>query len=544
MGGRLNLSASNPVKDAIDAYGAISANYRADEATALAAKKDERDAAAAGLQNQVAQNALTDHSNKKADQQLSAISMKVQSGVALTPAEQAVVDSKAPVEQGTPVQTSAVPMPADTRLAQAKSMAPSPMWVAPAEMTAAQEADRNVLIGTFDKMNQNPKYVPTLDEYKMIAREVVNNPAMQDHSIGEQYQSLSTVNEMVGHLQGIKQPTVITDPKALAAISASFPKFAAQSNLKNAQISKIYVEPSPDGDPMKAQLVIGLTGQNEQGATVDGVVTSNRSSDPGDQVVRLTSGELSSQAKQKTMLLNGLRAAQVEYGNKEVMPIFEAAQANRATAQAMITQAATMEEGTSKKELLMEAALLTQGKIPAIQAAAIANKFYAPIHKAEGAKASHDQAIEMKKMDKEAQLAVADKHAESSRYTADKHLEGVKMSADAKERGDDKRQTRTERRDDSKETTALIAANTKLRTAVTTKTGTMTTIDPLTQQPVTKTYVLDPAAIKAAEADILANNQRIDVLRGDKPREAPPVADSAPPPQSTGKGAAFASKYK
>lgn len=396
--GRLNLASSNPVKDGIDAFTALSANYRADDA-------DARAAVTAGLQNKAAQNQLAEYDNQQQDRQAIGLRMKIGGDVALTPEETAQAEQMSGVSQapGVPVQQGIpLAMPADPRAATmqaAKSMAPSPLWKTPDGMTKEQQADHDALINTFSKMNQVANYVPTKDEYKLLAREVVNNPSFSDSGLAEQHKALDAVNSMFAKLQGITQPTQITDPAILAAINTAFPRIGQGSNLKGGQASKLFVQPSPDGDPAKARLTIGISGANEQGEVVDGIVTHNRSSDPNDTVMTVTGGAWMDMAQKKKQTLDGLLAFQAEHGNKEALPVYEQLQSNRSTAKAMLTQAESMEDGTSKSQLIMEARLLQEGRIPPVQAAAIAEKFYAPIHKRESAAAAQGQAIALKTMD-------------------------------------------------------------------------------------------------------------------------------------------------
>ncbi len=462
--GRLNLSASNPIKDGIDAFTALNANFRANDAADLAAAKDAREATASKLQNQLTQNQLDEYDNKIADRDLGALRMKIQAGTA-TPEELADAADQTNVPQGTPVQQGIpLAMPSDPRaatIAAAKSMAPSPLWKtmatggAPEGLTKEDESERAILYGTFAKMNADPKYTPTLSEYKLLAREVVNNPAFADSDLASQHKALANVQSFYGQIKGITQPTQITDPNILESVNVAFPRIAGDSNLTNASINKLYIQPSPDGDPAKARLTIGVTGMDDKGEAVDGVVTHNRSSHPDDTVLTMTGGQWMSQATQKQMVLDGLLAAQAEHGNKEVLPIYEQLQANRATAKAMTTQAESMEDGTSKSQLLMEARLLQEGRIPAAQASAIADKFYAPIHKREAAKATHDQAIELeglKTTSAEKMNALTNKtHVETNAAT----VEASKYATDRKERGDDKRQEKSDKRVESKEIKAL-----------------------------------------------------------------------------------------
>ena len=115
--GRLNLSASNPIKDGIDAFTALNANFRANDAADLAAAKDAREATASKLQNQLTQNQLDEYDNKIADRDLGALRMKIQAGTA-TPEELADAADQTNVPQGTPVQQGIpLAMPSDPRAA-------------------------------------------------------------------------------------------------------------------------------------------------------------------------------------------------------------------------------------------------------------------------------------------------------------------------------------------------------------------------------------------------------------------------------------------
>lgn len=489
--GRLNLVASNPVKDGIDAFTALSANYRADDAAKLAAAKDARDATTQGLQQQAAQNQLTEYGNLQQDRQAGAIRMKIGAGIALTPEEQMQAQKMSGVSQepGVPVQQGIpLAMPADPRAATmqaAKGMAPSPLWKVPENLTKEQEADHNALINTFGKMNQQPDYIPTPEEYKLLAREVVNNPAFKDSSLAEQHKALGAVNSMFSQLKGITQPTLITDPNILAAVDVAFPRIGQGSNLPNAKPNKIYVQPSPDGDPSKALLTIGISGTNAQGEVVDGVVTHNRSSDPNDTVMTVTGGAWMDMAQKKKQTLDGLLAYQAEHGNKEALPIYEQMQGNRELATRMITIAKTLPEGSvAQKKIYGEAQMLMSGKITAAVASATMEKVYHPEEVAAAAAQTHSRAIELEGIKTK---SAAEIHA-SDRASAERVASGNNQTAitvaGIHEKGRKDSESKTAIRADSAEARQL---NDKITELVLKKSSIVTeTEDPLTGKTIRK----------------------------------------------------------
>ena len=382
--GRLNLVASNPVKDGIDAFTALSANYRADDAAKLAAAKDARDATTQGLQQQMAQHQLDEQDNQKTVRQLSAIDLAVKNDVPLSADQQAMLSKNVPVDQGT-VVSGAIPVttPDDPRKdiasAAMKSMDMGPpSW---AKISGNKTVMQGQLSDVFTKMSQNPGYIPSLPEAELLMRQVVNSAGIDDKNIGGQQQALQEVTKAAQYIGTIKQPTKLTsasNPNEIEAFNAAYPKFASQSNLTNANVTSLFITPSPDGDPAKAQIIVGVSGFDKDGNMVDGVVTQNRSSDPSDNVVRLTTGELSTQAQQKLLTLKGLDTARVAYGDLTVMPKYEKIQEGRKYAKSLADMATTMEPGPARDEVNMISAQVLQGMTPE-HASAMVDKIQKPV---------------------------------------------------------------------------------------------------------------------------------------------------------------------
>jgi len=532
--GRLNLSASNPVKDGIDAFTALSANYRADDATKLAEAKDAREATAADLQNQVAQTHLTTFNNQQTDNQLGEIRQRISAGLPLSADQKALVSQNANVDQGEIVSAIPVSMPVrNTTIQSAKditsSMSPDEADTAMGPQQNQALADRKkILVEGLSNVAQGG--IPTLDQFKAMSKEVVNNPAISDHDLGGQYKNIVDVQGMESEIAKLTQPTKITDPNIMSKFSAAYPTIAKNSNLQGAAISSIYVTPSPDGDPAKAQFIIGLTGQNDAGDVVDGVMTVNRSSHPGDAVVRLTGGELSTQLQQKKLLLDGLKAAQVHYGNKDVMAIYEKDQATRKLSDTMLELAASMPPGLAQKEMNSTGRLLRTDGVTLEQATTVMTKLYDPQNRAEAAAVAHASALQLKTMDKETQLAVGAANNEATIKGHQIQAEATIKAAELHEAGRKDSENKTTIRANSAQAIELskeISAQETRLYPITTSTDNM--MDPL--HPIVKTVMPTAEAIPGIKANIEAKKKEYARLTGQAY-----VAPSAPAPVVTTPG--------
>ena len=420
--GRLNLANSNPIQDGINAYTSLASSFRADDADKLAAKQDERSAITQKLQQESAQQQITAHNNAQIDQQLEGVRYKVSQNVPLSADDQALLDKHVSVDTGKVVQAVNTELPIQSMLANAKGAASKlqtdasaiDTGVGPHKAKADQsvislEARRAVLNSGLDTVAQGG--VPTIEQTQAMLRETVANPAISDHNFASQYNSINKILALSKQVGNLKGPTKITDEATLADFSTANPTFVNKSNLGTpenpAKITSIYITPPPDGDPAKAMIVVGISGLNEKGEMVNGVVTTNRSSDPGDNIVQLSNGELSSQLERKKLLLDGIKSTQIYYGNKVIGPMYDKEQQARNASGAIAAAAETMKPGPGQDEMRLAAHLTATGQMSLEQGMSIAEKAKKP----EAAAAAAESAIKLSKVkhDQGMELHAADR---------------------------------------------------------------------------------------------------------------------------------------
>jgi hypothetical protein len=571
--GRLNLTASNPVKDAIDSYSALNSEFRAQDKVKTDAAKDKRDATTQGLQQDAARNQLTAQANEVVNQQLEGVRYKISTGVALTPEESALVQKVAPVDQGQAIASSDAAIPGlnvVSRVPQLKKSVQDiggdisavdtgvgPHKAKADKSVAALEARRQNITAGLTAVSRGE--VPTLEQTQGMLKEVVANGAIADHDFGKQYKAITDMLTVAKQAGSINQPTKITDPKMLAAFSDASPTFASRSNLKDARVTSLYITPSPDGDPMKAQIIVGVSGDNGTGEIVDGVVTANRSSAPDDKVVRLSIGELSSQLQQKKLLLDGIKAAQIHYGNKTIMPLYEQEQKIKNVSKAFVVAAQGMAPGPARDEMLMAAQLTATGEMSPEHAATIATKAKQPEIAALAAQAANDQAIKMAGINNSSHEKISAATNETSRLnnadTNKTHLQTARITAAAAE----KKRTAVEKLPDNikqiagareRTYTNRSTAYQKIRGTVDADiTITATEKEKVLSQRLAADSNYKELTVKqdSYDAKLTAAGYDPDTLlplpRG-KERAIPVTPTPVPPVQSTGKGAAFANRYK
>lgn len=199
---------------------------------------------------------------------------------------------------------------------------------------------------------------------ELIIREVVNNPAYNESDPFGQVQAIKALKSVVGQMPaGVKTPYSIDDPQLLQTFSQAFPKIGAQSNLPDARVSKLYVEPSPDGDPLKARLAVGVAGTGADGKPVNGVMTVNRSSDPNDPVYMDTAGTWLSKAENIQRNTEALLQARAKLGDEKAFATFAELRKGKTVADELGKVADKITDPDEKALVQLHAALVRQGNM-------------------------------------------------------------------------------------------------------------------------------------------------------------------------------------
>lgn len=196
------------------------------------------------------------------------------------------------------------------------------------------------------------------EEAAVITREVVNNPAFLDSNLGLQMQAITRVERYLKQAKAVQTPTKITDPQILKDVMIAHPNLVLGSNLKDARVSALFVEPGQNGE---SRILVGISGANEKGEPVDGMLTYGRSSDPNDEIRVLSSGEMLTQTQWKKRIANGLLAARAKLGDKAAIDLYQKAQANKATAQMIMNAAGQTEDPQAREKLTTMAGLIASG---------------------------------------------------------------------------------------------------------------------------------------------------------------------------------------
>ena len=250
---------------------------------------------------------------------------------------------------------------------ETKRILPSPFKALEMEASKYREQDSQTLQNVFQKMDaarqQGQQPALDLNEARVVHREFVNNPSISDDDPGGQYQALIHAGNALNMVGEIKQPTVIKDPSTLDVVTKALPMLTKGSNLKDAKVSGIYITPSQDGDPTKAQIVFGVSGIGPDGQPVDGVLTSGRSSSPNDTIRIMTSGELANMVDIKRKLYDGLLAVRAQYGDEKAVALYQEQQKNRYIANTLQKQAAAMKDGRQKQQLMVTASMIADGRM-------------------------------------------------------------------------------------------------------------------------------------------------------------------------------------
>lgn len=219
---------------------------------------------------------------------------------------------------------------------------------------------------------------PQLDEGEARAMidTAILSPAFDDEDMGKQHAALQTIEAYLGNLGRVPGKVKLDDPAVLDAVATAYPQIVNGSNLKGARPSAVYIDPSPDGDPMKAKIMVGITGKNDRDEDVDGILTERRTSDPDDTVIALSSGEWLTMAEGKRQILDGVAAARVALGDDGAWKAAKAAREAREIAKVYDEKAAEVEEPKLQQRLKLIAAQVKLGAMNIDTARKIAEDIY------------------------------------------------------------------------------------------------------------------------------------------------------------------------
>lgn len=207
---------------------------------------------------------------------------------------------------------------------------------------------------------------PQLDEHE--ARALIDVPVQSnlftDDDPGKQHMALQTIEAHLSALGNVPGKVMINDPDVLTAVEIAYPQTVKGSNLKGARVSGVYIDPSPDGDPMKAKISVGIAGKNDKDEDVDGVLTEKRTSDPDDAILQLPAGEWLTMAEGKRRILEGMAAARVALGDEKAWETVQQARKTREVSDMMKQWAQQMPEGNDRKQLVAASHILLLGGDP------------------------------------------------------------------------------------------------------------------------------------------------------------------------------------
>lgn len=215
-----------------------------------------------------------------------------------------------------------------------------------------------------DKMDtaQLKGEVPQLDEEegRVLVDTVIHSPYFDEENIPQQYQALKNVEGYLANLAKAKVPgrVAVNDPGLLQDVALAYPQIVNGSNLKNARPSAVYIDPSPDGDPMKMKIMVGIAGEDAQGNPVDGILTRNRTSDPDDEIMALSTGEWLNMAEAKRKMLDGMAAARVALGDEKAWELAQKARKTREVSQMLTGIANQMPAGNDRDKLIAASKLM------------------------------------------------------------------------------------------------------------------------------------------------------------------------------------------
>lgn len=252
-----------------------------------------------------------------------------------------------------------------------------------AQADEATKRKTDIILGAFAKIDeaQQNGQTPILtdEEGEALISPVIQTPYFDEENIPQQYQALKDVEGYLGNLAKAKIPgrVAVNDPGILQDIALAYPQIVNGSNLKNARPSAVYIDPSPDGDPMKMKIMIGITGEDAQGNIVsDGILTKNRSSDPKDEIVALSTGEWLNMAEAKRKMLDGMAAARVALGDEKAWELAQKARESRDLAKLYEAKAAEMQDSKVKERLSFIAASIRGGMVDIEKARKLADDIY------------------------------------------------------------------------------------------------------------------------------------------------------------------------
>lgn len=219
---------------------------------------------------------------------------------------------------------------------------------------------------------------PQLDEHE--ARALVEVPVQSnlftDDDPGKQHMALQTIEAHLSALGNVPGKVMINDPDVLAAVEIAYPQTVKGSNLKGARVSAVYIDPSPDGDPMKAKITVGIAGKNDKGEDVDGVLTEKRTSDPDDAILQLPAGEWLTMAEGKRRILEGMAAARVALGDEKAWETVKSAREARDLAKVYEEKAADVQEPKLQQRLKFIAAQIKLGSMKTDEARKLADDIF------------------------------------------------------------------------------------------------------------------------------------------------------------------------
>lgn len=276
-----------------------------------------------------------------------------------------------------------------------------------AQADEATKRRTDVILGAFAKIDEAQKngQTPMLtdEEGEALISPVIQTPYFDEENIAQQYQALKNVEGYLANLAKAKVPgrVAVNDPGLLQDVALAYPQIVNGSNLKNARPSAVYIEPSPDGDPTKMKIMVGIAGEDEKGNPVnDGILTKNRTSDPDDEIVALTTGEWLSMAEAKRRMLDGMVAARVALGDERAWELAQKARESRNLASIYEAKAAEMQDSKVKERLALIAATIRGGMVDMEKARKLADDIYPEKADNEIAKLLLQQKLDMEREDR------------------------------------------------------------------------------------------------------------------------------------------------
>ena len=198
---------------------------------------------------------------------------------------------------------------------------------------------------------------------RLVMRQVVNDPSYSENDPWGQLQAITRLQGALKNMPATNQPFKLDDPALLATYDQAFPHVGGNSNLDNAKTRALFITPDPSGDPLKARIAVGISGQDKDGKEVQGVMTANRSSDPGDVVYNATTGEWLNKAQIVQRNIEGLLQARAKLGDEKAFQTYAELRRGKEVAALLDQQVAMIKNPDDRNIVVMNSYLVKNGII-------------------------------------------------------------------------------------------------------------------------------------------------------------------------------------